>query len=242
MQVGCIGGLGQADIDIKLLSAQAVQCPARIAQVRPERGHSVRFPLQRLQQILNIPNAQTGCAVCLRRQHPQQRQHLPDICAKRRPQLRFCAQRGIHALEMACIACGFHPADAIFQHAAFFVDRVQHIHITDTLHSLLSLLLRHICSQACPIAEPAQKTMPGQPAAFTLRFTFHTRDIRPNDTAQRQNTAACRPCPRPPFPIWIFQNFHLPFNAKKRGAFGSAANCSPLLLCVFCNCVCPPSP
>ena len=137
----------------------------------------------------------------------------------------------------------FHPADAFFQHTAFFVDRVQHIHITDTLHSLLSLLLWHTCSQACPIAEPAQKTMPGQPAAFTLRFTFHTRDIRPNDTAQRQNTAACRPCPRPPFPIWIFQNFHhLPFNAKKRGASGSAANCSPLLLCVFCDRVCPPSP
>ena len=48
MQVGCIGGLGQADIDIKLFSAQAVQRPACITQVRPERGHSVRFPLQRL--------------------------------------------------------------------------------------------------------------------------------------------------------------------------------------------------
>jgi len=54
MQVGCIGGLGQADIDIKLFSAQAVQRPACITQVRPERGHSVRFPLQRLQQILKV--------------------------------------------------------------------------------------------------------------------------------------------------------------------------------------------
>ncbi len=44
------------------------------------------------------PDVQTGCAVCLRRQHPQQRQHLPDIwpsaaaapvlCAARNPRSR----------------------------------------------------------------------------------------------------------------------------------------------------------